>query len=61
MFDSCRENSEFLFPSMPVSLTEKYHFHLFTRLDIYHHISSSIVHMPHFDIQILAVRSMFVT
>ena len=53
-FDSCWENSEFLFPRMPVSLTEKYHSHLFTRLNIYHHTSSFIAHMPHFDIQILA-------
>ena len=37
------------------------HSHLFTRLNIYHHISSFIAHMPHFDIQILAVRRMFVT
>ena len=59
-FDSCWENSEFLFPRMPVSLTEKYSL-LFTRLNIYHHISSFIAHMPHFDIQILAVRRMFVT
>ena len=35
--------------------------HLFTRFNIYHHISSSIAHMPHFDIQILAVHRMFVT
>ena len=33
--DSCWENSDFLFPSMAVSLTEKYHFHLFTRLNIF--------------------------
>ena len=40
---------------------KKYLSHLFTRLNIFHHISSSIAHMPHYDIQILVVRRMFVT
>ena len=50
----------FFFPRMPVLLTEKFHCHLFARLNIYHHIYN-IAHMPHIDIQILALCRMFVT
>ena len=50
--------NDFLFQSIPVSLSKKVH--LFIRLEIYHHITF-LSHAQCSDIQILAVCSMFVT
>ena len=53
-------STRIFFPSMPASFTQLIHLsHLFTRLNILHHIIS-IAHMPPIDIPILAVCTMFV-